>query len=58
MGEIGRQGLRQHEERGSGKEVRERKKKRTYAGTSYPQAKFGTINRNEQDRIPPLYQEE
>jgi hypothetical protein len=28
---------------------------RTYMGTSYPQAKFGTINRNEQDQIPPLY---
>jgi hypothetical protein len=41
--------------KGMGKEVRERKKKGTYMGTSCPRARFGTINRNEQDRIPPLY---
>jgi len=55
MEEIGRQGPRQHEERGRRKEVRKRKKKRTYMGISCPRAKFGTINRTEQDRIPPLY---
>ena len=45
----------QYEERGRKERVREEKEERTYMGTSYPQAKFGTINRNEQDRIPPLY---
>jgi len=35
-------------------EREENKRQSTYMGTSCPQAKFGTINKIEQDRIPPL----
>jgi len=33
---------------------REEKRQSTYMGTSCPQAKSGTINKIEQDQIPPL----
>jgi len=49
---------RQCKGRGRKEKVREGGGKGTYAGTSCPRAKFGTINKIEQDQIPPLYQEE